>query len=81
MARRSERAGLVGYFTDEINKERKGTKWGKVSYAYIATTLAKTCPILTDLYASKRQLEDYRARGNSFSKGFFGALKPRESDV
>jgi hypothetical protein len=72
----SERAELIGYFADEVNKEREGTKYGKVRYAYIATKLAHLS--VPDLYAFKRQLEDYTSRGNSFSKGFFGALKPRQ---
>jgi hypothetical protein len=71
----SERAEPIGYFADEINKERKGTKWPKVTYRYIGVKLAHLS--VFDLYAFKRQLEDYQSRGKSFSMGFFGALKVR----
>ena len=30
----SERAELVGFFADEINKERKGSKYRPVTYRY-----------------------------------------------
>lgn len=70
-----ERAELIGYFT-----ERDSKKWKKVTPRYIAVKLAHI-KSLSDLYYMKSTLEDYRARGNSFSKGFFGALKPRPNDV
>ena len=71
----SERAELIGYFADSVNKERKGTKYKPVSYAFIATKLSHLSKF--DLYHLKRTLEDYQQRGNSFSKGFFGSLKPK----
>jgi hypothetical protein len=76
----SERAELVGYFADEINKERKGTRYRPVTYRYIGVKLAHI-KSLSDLYYLKSTLEDYRTRGNSFSKGFFGSLKARPTDV
>ena len=71
----SERSELVGFFADEINKERKGTKYPKVTYRYIGVKLAHLS--VFDLHYLKSTLEDYRARGNSFSRGFFGSLKVR----
>jgi colicin import membrane protein len=52
---------------------------GKVRAGYVATKLAHLS--VFDLYAFKRQLEDYTSRGNSFSRGFFGSLKVRSTDV
>ena len=72
----SERAELVGYFTDEVNRERDGKKYKKLTPRYIAVKLAHLS--VSDLYYMKSTLEDYRARGNSFSKGFFGSLKVRK---
>jgi len=73
---RSERAELVGYFTDSVNKEREGTKWPQVSPRYIAVKLAHLS--VFDLHYLKKTLEDYTARGNSFSRGFFGSLKIKD---
>jgi hypothetical protein len=71
----SERAQLIGYFTDQVNKERDGKKLKKVTPRYIAVKLAHLS--VSDLYYMKSTLSDYQARGNSFSKGFFGQLKVR----
>ena len=73
----SERAELIGYFADNINEEREGTKYGKVSYRYIGVKLSHLS--VFDLHYLKRTLEDYTSRGNSFSKGFFGALKVKSN--
>ena len=72
----SERAELIGYCTDERNRERKGTKYKPVTAAYIATKLSYLSK--SDLYYLKGQAQDYRARHGSLSKYFFGALKPRQ---
>ena len=72
----SERAELIGYFGDEINRERAGTKWKPVTPRYIGVKLGHLS--VFDLNYLKRTLADYTARGNSFSKGFFGSLKVRK---
>jgi hypothetical protein len=59
-----------------VNKERDGKRWKRVAARYIVVKLAHI-KNLSDLYYLKSTLEDYHARGISFSKGFFGALKPR----
>ena len=43
----SERTEPIGYFTDEVNRERDGKKWKKVTPRYIAVKLAhiKACRI------------------------------------
>ena len=76
----SERAELIGYFTDEVNKERDGKQWKKVTPRYIAVRLAHI-KSLSDLYYMKNICEDYRDRGKSFSKCFFGSLKAKPNDA
>jgi hypothetical protein len=76
----SERAELIGFFADEINKERKGTKYKPVTYRYIAVKLSHI-KSRSDLYYLKSQALDYQARHGSFSKYFFGALKARPDHV
>jgi hypothetical protein len=72
----SERAELIGYFADQINRERKGTKYRAVTYRYIAVKLAHLS--VFDLHYLKNQARDYQDRHGSFSKYFFGSLKPRD---
>jgi hypothetical protein len=67
-------------FCDQVNKERDGKKYKKLTPRYIAVTLTHI-KNLSDLYYFKSQLDGYRQRGNSFSRGIFGALKPRQTDV
>jgi hypothetical protein len=62
-----------------VNKERDGTKYKKLTPRYVGVKLAHLSG--SDLYYMKSTLEDYRARGNSFSGGFFGASKPRPNDL
>jgi len=52
-AANSERAELIGYFTDEVNKERDGKKWKKLTPRYIAVKLAHLSK--SDLYYLKNQ--------------------------
>lgn len=70
----SERAELIGWFTDKINIAREGTKFKKLACRAIGVKLAHLS--VFDLYAFKSQALDYEKRGGSFSKYFFGALKP-----
>lgn len=78
----SKRAELVGFFTDEINKERpctykvngkKVTK-GKVTARAVAIKLGH----MKDLEHLKwflSECHDYRNRNGSFTKRFFGGVK------
>ncbi len=70
----SERADLIQQFTDEINKERVGTKYKPLSCRAVAVKLGHLKE-LGDLYYFMSVLKDYKNRNGSFSKGFFGMLK------
>jgi len=68
----SERAELIGKFTDRLNLDRDGVKFKKLSYAAVAVKLAHIKSNF-DLYAFMRACE----QANSFSKYFWWALKPK----
>jgi hypothetical protein len=70
---RSERAELIGYFTDRINDARQGTKFRLLRYAAVATKLKGWS--VFNLYRLKRECEEYERSGGAFSKGFFGIIK------
>ena len=69
----SERASIIQMFVDEINAEREGTKWRKVTGQEIAVQLS---PIKTnwELYNWLSQCRDYKNRNGSFGKIYYGAL-------
>lgn len=74
-SRASERGDLLKYFTDKINLERDGKKYKKVSVGYTARKLSHlTVP---DMYYLKSTCNDATSRGYSWSKCFFGSLKPK----
>lgn len=76
--RRTERGDLIGYFTDEVNRERLGTKYEPLTTAFIASRL---CHLKNpDLYYLKSVCEDARRRGYSFSKRFWWEIKPRDEE-
>lgn len=75
----SERAELVGWFIDNINRERRGTKWKPVSAKYIGFKLSHLS--VPDLYYMKSTLSDSMNRGYPFGKAFFGSLKPKSGQV
>ena len=71
----SERAELVGWFVDNINAERRGTKWKPVTAKYIGFKLSYLSK--QDLYYMQSVLKDSMNRGYPFGKAFFGSLKVR----
>lgn len=71
---KSERAEIISQFVDEINKEREGTKWQPVTGKGIAMKVSHIKE-KSDLYYFLSVCKDYKNRGGSFSKCFFGSLK------
>lgn len=72
----TERGELVTFFTDEINAERRGTKYPPMTEGrmrYMLTALK-----LSDLYYLASVCKDNKRRGFSFSAKFFYELKPKE---
>ena len=70
---KSERASIIQEFVEEINLERKDTKWKAIKPVVVAVKLShlKT----NELYPFLSQCRDYKIRKGSFSKCFFGCLK------
>jgi hypothetical protein len=71
----SERGDLIDYFTNEINLERNGTNFKKITPRVVAIKLGGLS--LTDLYYLKSVCDDARRRRYPVSKVFFGSLKVR----
>lgn len=71
---KSERAYIISIFTEEINKERIGTKFKPILSRTVAIKLGHLKDNGT-LYYFLSQCKDSKKRYNSFSKCFFGALK------
>ncbi len=74
--RPTERGSLLELFTEEINSERRGTKYKPILLKFVAVKTAHLS--LQDLYFLKSTCEDAKRRRQSFSKVFFGSLKPRD---
>src|SRR5574343_2112335 len=70
----NERQAVISDFVEEINAERIGTKWKPITPRAVAIKLSHVD--LDDLYAFLSMCRDYKNRKGSFSKAFFGALKP-----
>lgn len=68
----SERASLIGQFTDRLNLTRDGTKFKKLTYARIAALLAHLSK--QDLY----YLWSYCDKAKDFSKTFWWSLRPQK---
>lgn len=77
----SERAELVGFFTDKINSERKGTKFPRIRAAAINKKLAKRYPTksLHPLYALKSSCLDAEKRRIPFSAAFWKRVNRKET--
>lgn len=73
--RRTERGELLSWFTENINAERDGVKYKKLSIGAVAVKLQKLN--LQDLYYMKAVLND-RSPGYPFGKAFWGMLKARD---
>ena len=65
-SRTSERAELIGYFTNRLNATRDGKKYKKLSYRALAVKLSQI-KSLSDLYVLKSVCEDAERRGKPFS--------------
>lgn len=74
----SERAELIGYITDTLNSERRGTKYPKLTYKRIGIQCAHLSK--QDLYYIKSMFKDCQNRGYPCGKFFFGALKMKPED-
>ena len=70
----NERQFIISQFVEEINKERDGIKWKKVTGKGIAMKLSHLKDNGT-LYFFLSQCKDYKNRSGSFGKYFFGALR------
>lgn len=66
---------IINEFVKEINKEREGTKFRKVSFIAIRQKLyaIKDNPFLLQEFL--KECRDYKHRSGSFSKYFFAKLK------
>lgn len=69
----TERGLLLKQFTEEINKERQGTKWKPLTIRGLAIKLSHLST--KDLYYMKSICQDYKNRGGSFGKCLFGSIK------
>ena len=74
--RRSERGDLLDYFTGKINQCRVGTPYKPVKVSYVAFRVGHL-KRLEDLYYLKSLCDSEERRGESWSKIFFGSIKPR----
>lgn len=70
----NERQYILSQFLEEINKERMGTKWKKLTGRAVAMKLSHLKDNNT-LYYFLSICKDAKNRNGSFSKCFFGALK------
>ncbi len=70
--RPTERGELLEHFTEQLNKARKGTRYKPLTLRFIAVKTAHLS--VPDLY----HLKSICDKGDSFSRVFFGSLKPRD---
>jgi hypothetical protein len=75
----NERQLVIKEFVDEINKERNNTKWKPITARAVAIKLSHI-KSLSDLYYFLSVCRDYAHRNGSFSKCFFGSLKPLQKN-
>jgi len=69
----NKRQYILSLFVEEINNERKGTKWKPIYPKVVALKTAHLkVPDLEHFYST---CLDYKNRKGSFSRCFFGALK------
>jgi len=72
----SERAEIISQFVEEINKERKDTKYKPVSGRSVAIQLS-VLKTNFELYSWLSECRDYKKRNGSFSRIYYGALKKK----
>ncbi len=70
---RDKKSCLVTQVVNEINIERKNTKWKPVSYISVLRKLNKKSE--SDIYICLSNCRDYKNRNGSFGKCFWGSLK------
>ncbi len=75
----SQRAELIGHFTDRLNASRDGKKYRKLSYAAVAVKLSHLKTI-TDLHFLKRTCEDAESRGYPWSAIFWKEITPNKNE-
>ena len=72
----------IGEIIDEyrtiINQEREGTKWKPLSFMAVRKKLEAIASDKQELLMFLSICKDYRNRNGSFSKRFFGGLKPQD---
>ena len=68
----SERASLIGFFTDTLNLTRDGKKYKKLSYSRIGALLSHLS--VRDLYYLKRYCEEAK----NFSSCFWWSINPKK---
>lgn len=71
--RGTEWTELVQFFQEEINKERRGTKYKPLSFMAVRNKVSHLD--IGTLYWFKSVATDYKNRNGSLSKFFFGSLK------
>lgn len=74
----SERAEIISQFVEEINNEREGTKWKPIHPRAVAVKLGHIKQ-KSDLYFFLKKCREYKANKGSFSKCFWGSLKPKDA--
>lgn len=75
---RSERAEIIKQFLEELNAERDGVKYKKLTPYVVAYQLSHIKK-KSDLYAFLSMCRDRKMRGESFGKFFWWSLKPKEN--
>ncbi len=75
---RSERAEIIKQFVDELNAERDGKKYRKLTPYVVAFQLSHI-KNKNDLYYFLAQCRDRKRTNGSFSKYFWWALRPQEN--
>lgn len=73
-SKKNWRASFIEEIVQNINEERKGTKYKPVTYARINYLLAHL-KSRTDLHYLLSIAKDAKNRGKSFGKVIFGAIK------
>lgn len=74
---KTHRGCLIGQIMNEVNKERKGTKYKPVSFPYVSMKFPKAIPDADISYAISSARDSKRRTGYPFSKAIFGMIKPK----
>jgi hypothetical protein len=74
----NQRRHIIKTFVDEINKERVGTKYPPTTGKREAIMLNTSLKTLQELRAFWSECMDYKRRGGSFGKRFYGGFKKHD---